>query len=170
MIRVFGYGSLVNRKTQSFGGRPHTLNGWRRVWVATPARKAAFLSVERAETKIDGLVFEVPDADLPQLDQREAQYERVADQDLTVYAVPLGNRVDRPAPILRSYLDTVLQGFLVEFGEDGPTRFMQTTTSWDRGIIDDRADPIYPRMPPISDEERERFDALLNSVPVVRQL
>ncbi|MEL6690215.1 MAG: gamma-glutamylcyclotransferase family protein [Pseudomonadota bacterium] len=170
MIQVFGYGSLVNRRTQSFGGEKTVLEGWRRVWVATNARPAAFLSVEPAEGSIEGLSFPVPADDLPDLDEREAQYDRIAHANGVVYSVPARNQASRQCPILRSYLDVVLQGYLREFGQPGVARFMTTTSGWENGLYDDRAAPIYPRAQEISPAETELFDAMLGSVPVVEEL
>ncbi|MEM6478192.1 MAG: gamma-glutamylcyclotransferase [Pseudomonadota bacterium] len=171
MIEVFGYGSLVNRRTQNFGGTPAKLSGWQRIWVTTPVRAAAFLSVKESAGEIDGLFFPVPDDDLPDLDRREAQYER---QPLgagqVIYSVPAANQTTRRCPILRSYLDTVLQGFLHEFGKDGIGRFITTTQGWEAGLLDDRAAPLYPRAQQINAEEQRLFAACLASVPVVEKL
>ncbi|MEL6913747.1 MAG: gamma-glutamylcyclotransferase family protein [Pseudomonadota bacterium] len=169
MIEVFGYGSLVNRRTQDFGGARVTLAGWRRVWVTTSERPAAFLSVEPAEAEIEGLSFPVAPAVLPALDEREAQYDRLPRQGGVVYSVPAANQTPGAAPILRSYLDVVLQGYLAEFGAAGVERFMATTTSWERGILDDRAAPLYPRAQVLTAEETAHFDALVASIPVVEQ-
>ncbi|MEM6728073.1 MAG: gamma-glutamylcyclotransferase family protein [Pseudomonadota bacterium] len=169
MRRVFGYGSLVNRRTHSFEAAPATISGWQRVWVTTDARPAAFLSVTRADGDIDGLLLDVPEASYADLDAREAQYAREPLDGGLIYAVPASSTTPDPAPILASYLDVVLQGFLAEFGEPGLLRFMQTTTGWERGIWDDRAKPIYPRAQTISAEERALFSRLLASVPVVEE-
>ena len=170
MTQVFGYGSLVNRRTQNFGGEKAVLEGWRRVWVATSARPAAFLSVEPADSRIEGLSFAVPQQDLPALDEREAQYDRISHGNGVVYSVPGRNQAPRSCPILRSYLDVVLQGYLREFGQPGLARFMTTTFGWENGVFDDRAAPIYPRAQPVSPREKALFDALLGSVPVVEKL
>ncbi|MEO0487537.1 MAG: gamma-glutamylcyclotransferase [Pseudomonadota bacterium] len=165
MRRVFGYGSLVNRRTQDFGGDRVVLRGWRRVWVTTAARPAAFLSAEPWEGEIEGLAFDVPDADWPELLKREAQYEALPAGDALVFSVPEANQTDGEAPILRSYLDVVLQGYLAEFGADALPRFMATTASWERGIYDDRADPIYPRAQVLTAEETALFDQVLAELP-----
>ncbi|MEO1795743.1 MAG: gamma-glutamylcyclotransferase [Pseudomonadota bacterium] len=170
MIEVFGYGSLVNRRTQGFGGAHATLQGWRRVWVTTAARPAAFLSVEPGAGAIEGLSFPVPTDDVRDLDAREAQYDRLPHPGGVVYSVPARNQTEGQAPILRSYLDVVLQGYLAEFGEDGVSRFMATTHSWERGIFDDRAAPIYPRAQALTADETAHFEALLRSVPIVEEL
>lgn len=173
----FGYGSLVNRATHGYPeAQPATVTGWRRVWVHTGLRPVAYLSAEPAEgCEIEGLVASVPNADWAALDEREAAYDRhllpghgvrhpvgraIAVQ---IYAVP-----DRVAaapsvrhPVLLSYLDVVVQGFLNEFGEAGAARFFATTAGWDAPILNDRAAPRYPRAQRLSDAETRLVDAHL---------
>jgi hypothetical protein len=71
-----------------------------------------------------------------------------------------------PHPILLSYLDTVVQGYLREFGEAGAARFFETTTGWEAGIHDDRTDPVYPRAQDTTDRERALVDAALRDMNV----
>jgi hypothetical protein len=154
----FGYGSLVNRATHAYtDASPATLTGWRRVWVHTPARPLAYLSVERApESTIAGLIAHVPGGDWAALDLREHAYTRHLDhatplgaarQPIQVYAVPQDQAAPPQVahPILLSYLDVVVQGFLAEFGPKGVADFFATTTGWDAPILNDRAAPRYPR-------------------------
>ena len=153
----FGYGSLVNRATHSYPGAiPARLPGWRRVWVHTAARPVAYLSAEPApDVVIDGLLAEVPGGDWSALDLREAAYLRhpveveCAGQGRSaqVYAVPLDSAVPPRTrhPVLLSYLDAVVQGFLREWGPEGVQRFFATTAGWDAPVLDDRAAPRYPR-------------------------
>jgi hypothetical protein len=157
--RFFGYGSLVNRRTHDYApAHPARVDGWRRVWRATGLRRLAFLSVEPADgVAIEGLVAEVPGGDWAALDRREAAYQRrplapeaieaPAGGDVVLYVVP-----DDPTPpalaehpILLSYLDVVVQGFLAEFGPEGVERFFATTAGWEVPVLDDRAAPRYPR-------------------------
>ncbi len=154
----FGYGSLVNRRTHDYAdARPAQLSGWRRAWHHTDLRPVAFLTVVPTEdAMIDGLVARV-DGSWADLDHRERAYDRITTQDVrhdlphapdvAVYAIPEGKH--RPAtqshPVLLSYIDTVVQGFLAEFGEAGVTRFFETTQGWDAPVAEDRAQPIYPR-------------------------
>jgi hypothetical protein len=173
----FGYGSLVNRATHDHApARPATLAGWRRVWRQTRLRPFAFLSAEPAPGRIDGLVAAVPGDDWAALDRREAAYLRrpLATGDFAAqpdWAEPLGwaARVEiytiDPAhqtadryPILLSYLDVVVQGFLREFGADGVTRFFATTAGW-TALYDDRTAPLYPRHQPLAAAERALTDA-----------
>lgn len=155
----FGYGSLVNRATHDFApAMPARLRGWRRVWRHTVLRPYAYLSVEPANDEIDGLVAAVPGADWTALDLREAAYGRSvlepaylshgADwaQSVEIYAVAAGHAdPDAHHPILLSYLDVVVQGFLREFGDEGAFRFFASTHGWEAGVFDDRTAPIYSR-------------------------
>ncbi|MEY8827431.1 gamma-glutamylcyclotransferase family protein [Sedimentitalea sp. XS_ASV28] len=156
----FGYGSLVNRATHDFTNpQPAQLTGWCRAWRHTDLRPAAFLTVVPApDTTIDGLIAHVPNGDWQALDQREWAYDRIPATasvthpvtkpvEIAVYSVPLTRHTtptDRH-PILLSYLDVVIQGYLREFGTGGADRFFQTTQGWETPILDDRNAPRYPR-------------------------
>ncbi|MGR3468348.1 MAG: gamma-glutamylcyclotransferase family protein, partial [Shimia sp.] len=169
MKGVFGYGSLVNRATlPGWEAAPASLTGWRRIWCHTPLRPVAFLSIHRVEgATIHGLRARVPDADWPALDAREAAYDRIPIDPMTVtFAVPPGD-YDAPTtnhPILRSYLDTVAQGFLQEYGDDGLRHFIATTDGWDAPILDDRASPRYPRATALTEEQSATVDHALFSL------
>ena len=169
----FGYGSLVNRATHDFSN-PHRaqLDGWRRVWRHTDLRPVAFLTVVRdGATQIDGMVAHVPRGDWVALDQREWAYKRVPateaikhpvkqDIEIAVYAVP-GHKHGAPStrhPILLSYVDVVVQGYMHEFGLEGAERFFATTDGWDAPVLDDRAAPRYPRHQPLTSEETDFVD------------
>ena len=156
----FGYGSLVNRSTHDYpDAGPAQLAGWRRVWRHTDWHATAFLSVEPADgVEIDGLIAHVPGGDWLALDAREGGYERLsangsvrhgsdADIDIAVYVVDGNWQGDPPKhrPILLSYIDVVIQGFLREFGPEGAARFFRTTSGWDGPVLNDRSAPRYPR-------------------------
>lgn len=154
----FGYGSLVNAKTHSYTStHPATLNGWQRVWRHTSARDLAFLSVTSAPgAQIKGLIAKVPDADWDALDIRETGYFRSpldpasishsADApDIEIYQTHPSPDPTQPHPILLSYIDVVVQGFLEVFGEDGAAHFFDTTQGWDAPVLNDRSTPQYPR-------------------------
>lgn len=176
----FGYGSLVNTRTHAYpDARRARLAGWQRVWRSTPLAPHAFLSVEAATTEIDGLVAAVPDADWAALDAREHGYDRQGvvsgiAHDLPdhaavqVYAVPDRHHLPQDRhPILLSYLDVVVQGFLHQFGQDGATQFFATTAGWTRPVIDDRATPMYPRHQALTPAERALVDSHLTALPVM---
>jgi len=175
----FGYGSLVNRATHDFDeAHPARLSGWRRAWRHTRLRPVAFLTAVPAPGHtIDGLVAHVPGDDWAALDQRERAYDRTpvteaADHTVTraihvqVYAIPHGKHgvPDETHPVLLSYLDVVVQGYLREFGEAGVQRFFDTTDGWDAPILDDRAAPVYGRHQRLRDEERALVQDWLRTV------
>lgn len=171
----FGYGSLVNLATHDYRDpRPASLQGWRRVWKHSSRRPVAFLSVEPcAHTTLLGVVANVPNADWAALDLREQAYERrdVSHQIAhdgppritAVYEAARGY-IAPPStehPILLSYLDVVVQGYLNMHGTDGARHFFDTTNGFEGPILDDRADPIYPRHQTLSVGERRVVDNAL---------
>ena len=171
----FGYGSLVNRATHQYpAARRARLDGWVRAWCHTDARDGAYLTAVQAPgAAIDGLVAAVPGADWAALDLREAAYDRVGVTGdvahdppeaaaIAVYAVR-GAELDAAdkGPILLSYLDVVVQGFLREYGETGPEHFFETTRGWHIPVLNDRGDPRYPRHQRLGTAERTLIDALL---------
>jgi hypothetical protein len=176
----FGYGSLVNRATHAYPDATRaSLAGWRRRWVHTAVRPLAFLSVEPApDTTIHGLIAHVPGGDWAALDAREHGYTRHMAQarlpcntphNVQVYAVPQ-KAAGQPAaahPILLSYIDAVVQGFLREYGADGAGHFFATTTGWQAPILNDRAAPQYPRAQTLTAAETAVVDAGLAGVGAV---
>ena len=176
----FGYGSLVNRATHDYPDAvPAKATGWRRLWRHTGLRPVAFLTVVADEdSTIEGLIAGVPNADWVALDQREWAYQRIIanndishglshEPDIALYAVP-HDQSHKPSvkhPILLSYIDVVVQGYLTEFGQDGAQRFFDTTDGWDIPIINDRDAPLYPRHQPLSPDERHFVDEQLSALP-----
>jgi hypothetical protein len=175
--QFFGYGSLVNHATHGYdNARPARLEGWRRRWVSTSLRPVAYLSVEPWEGEIAGLVAEVPGGDWTALDAREAAYDKHpvtvrlhacgSDAAARVYAVAPTHAAppDTRHPVLLSYIDTVVQGFLDVFGTAGADAFFASTAGWDCPILDDRSAPRYPRATRLSPAERRAVDAGLAAV------
>lgn len=171
----FGYGSLVNRQTHSYpDAHVAELHGWRRAWVRTAVRDLVFLSVVKDDTTtIEGLIAAVPNADWDALDTREAGYERLssgnairhrlaASPDIAHYAVPpCDTGVPGDHAILLSYLDVVVQGFALEFGNEGVQRFFDTTDGWDTPVLNDRDAPLYPRAQTLTDDQTALVDSHL---------
>ena len=169
---VFGYGSLVNTRTHGFAPvRPDRLAGWRRCWGYTRHRAGPFLTAVPGGPgdAIDGLIAAVAPADWPGLDAREAGYDRCATPwpGVAVYAVPAPQAGDGSgAPILLSYVDAVLQGFLAVFGRAGVARFGASTDGWHIPVLNDRAAPVYARAQRLTAEETATVDALLRDLGV----
>jgi hypothetical protein len=159
MDYVFGYGSLVNELTHGYSEiHPARITGWRRKWCHAEGRRWAFLAaVPVPGAVLDGVIAHVPHEEWEALDQREFSYERTetawVDHPLPHpvrvqhYWVPEGKHrpPDADEPVLLSYLDTCIEGFMEVFGETGPARFFDTTDGWEAPILDDRAAPIYRR-------------------------
>ncbi|KIT16379.1 hypothetical protein jaqu_18640 [Jannaschia aquimarina] len=166
--RFFGYGSLVNRRTHAYPeARPLVARGWRRVWRHTALRPVAFLTAVRGDGEIEGLSAGVPGGDWSALDEREAAYIRAPlPGGEAIYHIPDGmhGAPSETHPILLSYVDVVVQGYLTEFGEAGVGRFFETTDGWDAPIHDDRSAPLYARATPLEPEETALVDRWLARV------
>ncbi|MEX3014157.1 gamma-glutamylcyclotransferase family protein [Gymnodinialimonas hymeniacidonis] len=172
----FGYGSLVNRQTHAYPDAAQArVKGWRRAWQGTRLREVAFLTaVPDSESEISGLIAAVPGADWAALDERERAYARhpvvpfghgkPVEPLVQIYAVEPTHADVGEHPILLSYLDTVIQGYLSEFGEAGALNFFDTTTGWHLPIVDDRDDPIYPRATVLTMDERAFVDENLRRI------
>jgi len=183
LVAYFGYGSLVNRntlRTNIVHAIPARLHGWRRLWRARPDMPgfpAALLSVRLEEgASVDGLlVFDRLD-NLPAVDLREVHYDRRSvlpehvgtrtplPHECPIFVYEAQHEVPlhpEPPLILQSYLDAVMQGFLVEHGEEGVRRFVRETHHFDTPIYKDRAAPSYPRAVTLNTSEAGLFDWLL---------
>ena len=183
-VAFFGYGSLVNPDANAHAREiaPGRVRGWRRAWAhptGAPGRGVTSLTVQPdPDGEIEGVLAFVDDlGDLAALDAREAGYERryldapavtlaeagrpTRERFLYVSLSPRTAPADPDHPILRSYVDCVLQGYLRRFGETGLLRFMETTEGWDGFILDDRAAPRYPRHVSLDEAEREIIETAL---------
>ena len=188
-IRYFGYGSLVNEATRPAGSltTPGRLHGYVRQWRAVGATsfgKVCALSVAPdPDHAIDGVMIEEPADRLAALDAREYRYVRKqvpAGQFVTSHRTDAAHRdafyyqadgvhakwADSEYPILQSYVDAVMQGFLHLFGEHGVVHFAATTQGWEAPIVADRALPRYPRSVNLSEAEQDFIDATLKSLGV----
>jgi hypothetical protein len=171
----FGYGSLVNHATHGFAPvHKARARGWRRAWRALPERDLCYLTAVPAPgAEIEGLIAPVPPDGWATLDLREAAYLRrdasaqidhgAEASEIAIYAIAEGRSRDPDAatPILLSYLDVVVQGYLQHFGEPGVARFFASTEGWQAPVLDDRAAPLYPRAQRLSAAETALVDAHL---------
>ncbi len=191
-ILYFGYGSLVNRNTRPAQEVAHSarLKGWQRVWdhrVIHPNRnqRCTSLSIEpSSDVAVEGVIVRLELDKLPQLDEREAGYDRlslpVADFDLPedlleqmatqqmgdtimVYRSHEHNRglADVEHPVLQSYVDCVMAGYLHRFGEEGVNALVSSTRGWGCSLFNDRAEPFYPRWVEVSLADQQYFDGCI---------
>jgi len=188
LVAYFGFGSLVNRhtlRTRYVDIIPARLKGWRRHWQARTSvtgEEVALLSIHRDDACIiDGMIVIDHLENLPQVDEREAGYSRHAltsdDVELLsgvklpdqfyVYVANVIEGADEGGPLLQSYLDAVMQGFRNEYGDEGVSRFVETTVGFQRTILTDRIKPIYPRSVSLDDTEISLFDTALKKAGVL---
>ena len=181
VVAYCGYGSLVNKRTLRtafLAIRPAAVFGWRRFWLPRPGGGPALLSVRPEEGHETHGVVVYDHADhLPSVDEREAGYHRrvVAPDRVRVEmpppgAVPLfiyeaargeADAAEKGGPILQSYLDAVLQGFLALYGEEGVRRFVTETDGFETIVLRDRERPSYPRAVQLREGEAVLFDRLV---------
>ncbi len=190
MFTCFGYGSLVNSGTLAPGTRTVRvrLTGWRRAWrhsgLTSFGRRCTLTVFSDPDCAIDGVVIAQPMDTLPALDKREGQYTRHAIEagalqwldprpdDWPDPFLYVGNgQYRRPGdtdhPVMLSYLDVVIAGFLRTFGASGVDRFCKTTDDWHVPVLNDRTAPRYPRAHSLSSSERHRVDCCLEELGTV---
>ncbi|KAB7613805.1 gamma-glutamylcyclotransferase [Amylibacter sp. SFDW26] len=168
----FGYGSLVNLATHIYENpRQASVTGWRREWVTSNSRDVSYLSIRPdPDCTIDGMKADVAGIGWDALDEREAGYNRLdpANADFQVYVADPDfiDATGPTKPILLSYIDCVIQGFHTHYGDKGVARFFDTTTAWDRPILNDRKTPLYPRAQVLSPIETGLVDEHLEHLKV----
>jgi len=171
-VVYFGYGSLVNELTWLQSERrplerhPVEVRNWSREWAHcadTPHGPVCVLTaVERADSRIQGVLIRCDAADLAEIDAREAGYDRVelSRQDVVSYVSDLPEKLYiyksksshyRPGsvdyPIWFSYAEAVLHGFLSAFKTEGVDDFIRSTSGWTVPVMDDCDNPKYRRSP-----------------------
>ena len=185
LVGYFGFGSLVNRhtlRTSYVDILPAMLKGWRRHWqtsVSEPDRDIALLSIHRdSNCDIRGMIVIDREENLPAVDERELGYERVAittsdlilnqntqlPERLYVYVGLEDGSNREDGDLLQSYIDAVLQGFHLEYGEAGVRHFVETTIGFERKMVADRHAPQYPRAVKLTEPQRMLIDAELGAV------
>ena len=190
MFTCFGYGSLVNKDTLATGTPAIRVRvaGWRRAWrhsgLTAFGRRCTLTVYPDPDSAIDGVVIAQPMDALPALDQREGQYTRHGVDDGALqwldprpdgWPAPfiyVGNGEhrrpgDADHPIMLSYLDVVIAGFLRTFGASGADHFLATTDDWHVPVLNDREAPRYPRALSLSTSERDRVDCCLDELAIV---
>jgi hypothetical protein len=150
---------------------------------ADPLFRAAAVGVTEKDGAVtNGVVVAVPETEIGAFDRREDGYTRiplrklkgrprvtplygkrlpeVASGAVEVYVpdLPCAPRAD--APIIQSYVDVLLAGAILQFGEGYARRLVQTTKGWEYDWVDDRHRPVYSRLRPHGGLAK-RIDALL---------
>lgn len=202
---IFFYGSCISAESRDRTGLsglclPCNVHGFERTWSATvdlEALKAVTNPAVKAVTAVsaqpkpgahcNGVIVQVPEAELPAFDKREAGYVRtpIAPDDVAIdaelcrrmglpsstlpegasvfiYVHPEGSPTAK-APVIQSYLDVMLLGCL-EYGEAFAVEFLRTTHSWgaERGaFVNDRVLPAYVRASKAAAANAKRWDELL---------
>jgi hypothetical protein len=185
-VRIFGYGSLVNRdaRRHDLVARPARITGWRRSWshcVETEHGRVCALTIApNAEAEVAGVVVLEHRDNLSALDAREKGYQRVrlvlvaeeppispdraGLESFTYISTPAAHRLgSRQFPIWRSYLECVLAGFLDLGGDAAARDFIVTTDGWRAPILDDRLAPKYMRAVRLSPHVQGKVDTLIHS-------
>ncbi|WP_432451773.1 MULTISPECIES: gamma-glutamylcyclotransferase family protein [unclassified Agarivorans] len=182
MIYIFGYGSLIDAdcRQRTFPGEQAyaaRLHGYQRYWSGLKGgndRSAVVISPEPQAT-VNGVLIPFDEKFLPELDERERDYERVC---LNLQQLELLHPLPQAAvkiytyvaheywhpqansPILQSYLDVCLRGCL-EVSEQYAREFLLSTNYWVSHWLDDRHQPIYPRAMNIDALALEQIDSIL---------
>jgi len=184
-VHYFGYGSLVNRCTRPANESylATSVEGWQRDWSRQVTDAAAtnlaadagvqgysVLSVSPApKTSIEGVQVGIAASDLPALDAREGGYNRhmvgtaASSTPVAMYVSKAEHcaMASNQYPLLQSYVDCVLGGYLAVFDWVGVNRFIATTNGWSAPILNDRKQPIYSRAVMLPHDILDEFDALI---------
>ena len=177
---IFGYGSLLNSHSRKLTGQtgeaiPVVVSGLIRHWsLIDDSYQLSPLAVEIGEGQVNGVLLEVNDSSLNDFDIREAGYSRIKinhnkidmpgrlDSTKPVWAY-VTNSINSPteqAPIVQSYVDTVLAGCL-DISENFAIHFIETTLGWHHPFENDRTQPKYQRRAGVTDEHISIIDNLL---------
>jgi hypothetical protein len=185
LVGYFGYGSLVNAMTwrRAYVAHEAKLRNWGREWrhcVELDSDPICALTVShQSQMVIEGVLILCPRNELKHVDERELGYVRHAlpSSDLSCSLITYPNEMfiyrsietyykfgSRHFPIWFSYLECVLYGYLFKFGKAGVDRFISSTRGWTTPILDDRANPKYPRAHDIPVEDRRLLDETVRKI------
>lgn len=180
---IFGYGSLMNSSSRRLTGQtgkaiPAVVNGLIRYWgKIDTSLTASPLVVDLGQGKVNGVLLEINATELAQFDTREKGYQRhllTAGQIECTHAldhndqiwVYIKNEPEPPchkAPVLQTYIDTVLEGCL-EISDSFARFFVEHTIGWHHPIENDRHQPRYINYAGVKSHRLQQIDQLLSSV------
>lgn len=163
---LFGYGSLIDAESRAKTGDtgpayPVRVSGLQRAWhVVAPRSGYTVVGVtSRQEASCNGVLIEIAPHELPRFDARERFYHRVIIPQQSVaflsgerlscptiwtYMTSCPGEPSRQCPLVQSYIDVILTGCLA-IGPSFAAEFIETTTGWGRGWLNDRSHPRYQR-------------------------
>jgi gamma-glutamylcyclotransferase (GGCT)/AIG2-like uncharacterized protein YtfP len=191
---IFGYGSLVESQSRAMispsalDASPVNVGGLQRGWfgrvVGVSLSPTYLAAVSDANSRCNGVIFNVSAQQLEAFDKYEAGYqrERIDQRNINMLdgsrSAPEGdiwfytNGEKRSAspefPIVQSYVDICLNGcFEIEaayplareagFAEE----FLKTSTDWSKYWVNDR---IYPRRASVYQPNASKIDELIKKV------
>jgi len=143
-----------------------------------PLLKATTLGVDRKEGAVtNGVVVAIPKTAIDAFDRREDGHKRVRLAEVKAQAVPLyGKQLPEApievyvpddhcepqadCPIIQTYVDVVMAGAILQFGEGFAQKLVETTKGWEYDWVDDRHRPVYSRAAPYYDLAK-RIDVIL---------
>jgi len=195
-LYVFGYGTLINNDSrlatlQSLSSSSVVSEncflaalsgdfGFERCWCFRSVTGFTALGLRETteKTGVKGVVFEVTEQQLEELDEREKGYYRMtvpidlimpqkgqsfSGSAIVFVYIPEAGRCYEPTeeyPILQTYVDTCLSGCLAWGGDDLINSFISSTTGWSQFYLND---PPMSRRPWLHRPKCwERIDKSLN--------
>jgi hypothetical protein len=194
---IFGYGSLIEEASRlrstpnAKAAIPAKVSGFKRGWFSrtgAPGLSTTFLGcINKADSRTNGVIYEVSKEDLKLTDSREKGYKRIKInfEDINYYSdsinknsaiwiyinqfqnnkIPKDNFPSKKFPIVQSYVDMCVEGCL-EMEKlypkakemDFAIEFINSTFFWSKFWVNDR---IYPRRPFIFRPNAYKIDTLL---------
>ncbi len=162
---IFGYGSLINESSRKMTsdtgeGIPVSVGGLVRQWGKVSGSNISPLVVSEGDGICNGVLLAINESSLEAFDVRERGYRRielpkdtisfffddvVIEGPVYTYVVKEPEPPCHIQPIVQSYVDTVLAGCL-RYSADFARSFVESTQGWHYPLINDRENPIYPRM------------------------
>jgi hypothetical protein len=146
-------------------------------------RMTALGVVEKAGAVTNGVIVAIPGGEeLEKFDQREDGYTRKALAELKTSVRVLNGKEVPPGPIwvyvpedprtpgadcpiVQTYVDVVLAGSILQFGEGFAEKLVETTKFWEYDWVDDRHRPTYARAAPYYDLAKRIDTILAENVP-----
>ncbi len=182
---LFGYGSLMNSASRQLTGQtaaaiPANVTGLVRYWSKVDdSYTLSPLVVAQGDGEVNGVLLAIDDIELDNFDSRERGYHRikVALEDIDsptllgpqdcvwVYVKEAPEPPCSLAPIMQTYVDTVLSGCL-EISEHFAHQFVKQTIGWHFPRENDRDSPKYGNFAGVKAEHQNKVDNLLASILV----